>query len=84
MEVITVGEIILLDNQKEYICVRKIIDDGKPYLFLMSNFKPLEIKFAREVIEGDVISVTIIGDHEEKQRLFALFQADARNEIGQK
>ena len=35
------GEIIELDNEKEYICVARLEDNGVNYLYLLSNFKPI-------------------------------------------
>ena len=34
------GELITLDNQKEYICFQVMKADGETYLYLLSNFKP--------------------------------------------
>lgn len=39
------GEIITLDNNKEHICFCTIREEGQDYVYLMSNFKPLEIRF---------------------------------------
>lgn len=47
------GEIIELDNEKEYICVARLEDNGVNYLYLLSNFKPIEIMFAKEIINGE-------------------------------
>ena len=35
------GEIISLENGKEYIIFSKIEEKGVNYLYLMSNFKPI-------------------------------------------
>ena len=68
------GEIIKLSNNKEYICCATATENEIDYVYLMSNFTPLEIKFAtQKVVEGEV-EVTIIGDHKEKQRVLKLFQ----------
>lgn len=56
------GEVIVLDNDKEYICVSVIEKDGEIYIFLVSNFKPLEVRFARQIIDGDNLSLEIIND----------------------
>ena len=40
----------------------------------MSNFKPLEIKFAKHEIVNGEIQLTIIGDTNEKIKLLNLFQ----------
>ena len=61
------GEIIKLSNDKEYICCATTNDNGIDYVYLMSNFKPLEIKFAKQrIVEGE-IEITIVNNHEEKQ-----------------
>lgn len=69
-----VGEIITLDNNKEYICTAKIENENNTYLYLVSNFKPLEICFAREEIKNNENIMTIIGDVNEKRKIFKLFQ----------
>lgn len=81
MNGIQVGEVLVLENQKEFFCIRKVNDGGINYVLLVSNYKPLEVKFAREVIEGETLKITVIGDKQEKQRLLALFQRDAKQEI---
>ena len=44
---IQIGEIIELDEGKEFICFSTAEMNGNTYIYLMSNFKPLEIKFAK-------------------------------------
>ncbi len=69
------GELITLDNDKEYICFSTISDGGQEYVYLMSNFKPLEVKFAsQKITENGEIELEIVNDTEEKQRLLELFQ----------
>ena len=67
------GEIITLDNNKEYICCSTFSDAGIDYVFLMSNFKPLEIRFAKQRLVDDEVEITIIADENEKQRVLELF-----------
>ena len=46
------GEIITLDNNKEYLCFgRAVADNQKKYLYLMSTSEPIEIRFAEEMID---------------------------------
>lgn len=68
------GEIITLSNNKEYICVSALNDSGTDYVYLMSNFKPLEVKFAKQKEENGEIQITIINNSEEKQKVLSLFQ----------
>lgn len=73
------GEIITLSNNKEYICLKTLTDNDIDYIYLMSNFKPLEIKFARQNIVDGEIEITIINNQEEKEKLLKLFQASVQN-----
>lgn len=71
---IQTGEIITLSNNKEYICCATASENDVDYVYLMSNFKPLEIKFARQKIVDGEVEVTIVGSPEEKQKVLKLFQ----------
>ena len=68
------GNIITLDNQKEYICVSKKDYQGDSYIYLISNFKPLEIMFAKEIVEGDLVTIQKVGDQALKMELLKLFK----------
>ena len=72
------GELITLDNQKEYICFQVMKADGETYLYLLSNFKPLEIRFVRVISLGDSMELEIINDQKQKQKLLTLFQMDGK------
>ena len=73
------GEIIQLDNNKEYICFSTISDQNDYYVYLISNFKPLEVKFAKEISEGDSISLEIVNDQNQKKKLLKLFTEKQNN-----
>ena len=72
-------EIIELDNEKEYICVARLEDNGVNYLYLLSNFKPIEIMFAKEIINGEEINIEIINNDEEKRHVLELFDNIIKN-----
>lgn len=71
---IETGEIITLSNNKEYICFSTLNDNGIDYLYLMSNFKPLEIRFGIQRLVNNEIEIEIVNDYDEKQRILKLFQ----------
>lgn len=71
---IETGEIITLDNNKEYICFSTLNHEGKDYVYLMSNFKPLEIKFGEQILEDGEITIRIINEQKEKEEVLSLFQ----------
>lgn len=74
-----VGELITLDDDKEYICLSRITYEDKDYVYLMSNFKPLEVRFALENIVGEDVELTIVGDPELKKVLLELFNNKVNN-----
>ncbi len=68
------GDVITLDNNEEYICCSRVVDNKDTYLCLVSNFKPVKFRFAKEIIEDDEISLEIIYDQKEKEYVFELFK----------
>lgn len=74
MDKLKFGEIAVLENGKEYICFSQLEENGVDYVYLLSNFKPLDIKFARQSISNGNLELTIIEDQEEKQHVYELFQ----------
>lgn len=74
MEKIKIGESIKLDNNKEYVCFFELEDSGVNYLYLVTQTKPVEVKFAKYRFDDGTDSITIIGDKKEKQAVFEMFQ----------
>ena len=71
---IGVGELITLSNNKEYICFGTASDNGIDYVYLMSNFKPLEIRFGAQTIIDGQIQIRIINNQAEKEKVLGLFE----------
>ena len=72
------GEIIEI-KEKEYIIYSVIKEENNNYYYLMSNFKPLEIKFAKSVEETTNDELILINDQQEKLRVFDLFKKKFNN-----
>lgn len=70
---IGIGELITLSNNKEYVCFDTLTYNGADYVYLMSNFKPLEIKFGVQILQDNQINIRIINNQEEKQKVLSLF-----------
>lgn len=71
------GEIISLEDGKEYICVSSIENEGNIYIYLMSNFKPLDIKFAKQLtMQEETLKIEVINNQEEKEKVMNLFQKE--------
>lgn len=73
MEKLEIGEVAQLENGKEFICCGVINDNDEEYLIMMSNFKPIEIKFAKQDIVNEQLQLTIIENSEQKQKLFEIY-----------
>ena len=52
---------------------------ARSYFYLISNFKPVEIKFANQIIENGEVSLQIIGNLEEKKKIYDLFKKKMNN-----
>ncbi len=74
MEKLEIGETAVLENNKEFICFSRIQENGNDYIYLISNYKPLEIKFAKQNIVNGELELTIIENQEEKEYVYNLFQ----------
>lgn len=74
MNKIEMGESVLLEDGKEYLCFSRIIEDDNDYVYLVSNFKPVEVKFAIQYIKNNEVELKIIGNKEEKKKIYELFQ----------
>lgn len=78
MEKLKFGETAVLYDGKEYICFSELEENGRDYVYLVSNFKPLEVLFARQVISNGELELTIIEEQQEKEHLLELF----KNKLG--
>lgn len=68
-----VGEIVKLDNNKEYIVVNTITLHNLRYVFLISNFKPLDIVIATEKIKDENIVLDEITNNDELDYILSQF-----------
>ena len=77
MERLCIGEVVTIEGDKEFICFHRIEDGGKSYVYMMSNFKPLEVFFAEEIIDGEQVRLEKVASQEVKMRLMSLFKESA-------
>ena len=68
-----VGEIVKLDNNKEYIVVNTITLHNLRYVFLISNFKPLDIVVATEKIKDENIVLDEVKSNDELDYILSQF-----------
>lgn len=75
MEKLEFGETAVLEDGKEYVCFASLEENGIDYVYLVSNFKPLEVRFAKQVITDEELLLEIVQDQTLKEHLLELFKA---------
>ena len=75
MEKLEFGETAVLENGKEFICFKTLTEDGVDYAYLVSNYKPVEVRFAKQTIVNGELLLEIVEDQDLKERLLELFQS---------
>ena len=68
-----VGEIVKLDNNKQYLVVNTINLHNRRYVFLISNFKPLYIVIATEKIKDENIVLEEVKNNDELDYILSQF-----------
>lgn len=71
-----VGEIVKLNEDKEYIVINILNLHNVRYVFLISNSKPLDIVVATEKIKGEDIVLEEVKNNEELDYVLSQFVFD--------
>lgn len=74
MEKLEFGETAVLEDGKEYVCFASLEENGVDYVYLVSNFKPLEVRFAKQVVNDGELLLEIVQDQALKEHLLELFK----------
>ena len=77
MELLETGEIATVEENKEFICLAAKELNGSNYVYLISNYKPLEVRFCKQYIDNGVLKMDIITDPDLKKELLNLFVPEA-------
>lgn len=70
----TSGTIITLED-RDFLCVDQITVDGHNYYYLISTGEPMEVCFAEPATNDDPSQLRIIGNQDEKSKVFSALQA---------
>ena len=68
-----IGEIVKLNDDKEFIVLNIINLHNVRYVFLISNFKPIEIVIATEKIKDENIVLEEVKDNSELDYILSQF-----------
>ena len=68
-----IGELVKLNDEKEYIVVNTMFLHNIKYVFLVSNYKPLEIVIATEKIKEEKIVLEEVKDNNELDYILSQF-----------
>ena len=74
MEKLEFGETAVLEDGKEFICFKTLTEEGVDYVYLVSNYKPVEVRFAKQTIVNGELLLEIVEDQELKEHLLEAFQ----------
>ncbi len=74
MTKIEFGEIVVLEDGKEFVCFGEVEEEGQSYVYLFSNYKPLEVRFARQFLDNGELKLEIVQDQQKKLRLYNAFK----------
>lgn len=77
------GEIIELDNNLEYVVMAVTEYKGDSYVFLLSNFKPVDVMFAKQIPTEEQVELTIVEDRETKEALLEIFQDTIKTSLSE-
>lgn len=75
-----VGQIVKLDDNKEYIIVDKLNFHNVNYVYLITNSKPLEIMIAVEKVKDDKIILEEVKDNNELDYVLSQFALNSSDD----
>ena len=77
---VEIGEIVTLDDSKEYVVINKINLHNVNYVFLITSSKPLEILIVTEKIVNGEIVLDEIKDNDELEYILSQFSSQMERE----
>lgn len=75
-----VGQIVKLDDNKEYIIVDKLNFHNVNYVYLITNSKPLEIMIAVEKVKDGKIILEEVKDNNELDYVLSQFALNSSDD----
>ena len=77
---IKVGEVVEF-NSKKYICFKVIEFEGEVFTYFVSESKPIDIKFTKQIFKDNKEpQLEIIGDFYEKEKALSLLENSKKDE----
>lgn len=68
------GQIVTLDNNKDYIVVKSVVFNETTYVYLMTNRKPLEVLIVKLQDVGGSQILKVVDSKEELEEIINLFE----------
>lgn len=69
MEPITKGEAVTLDDNKEYYVVDIVYDEGKKYIYLITDEEENKVVIGEEIVENKEVFIETISDPDIMKRV---------------
>lgn len=70
------GQIITLDDKKDYIVLKKVVYNNTNYIYLITASKPVEVMFVRQ----DADELTLVVDDNELKEVINLLNSNNLSE----
>lgn len=70
------GQVITLEDNKDYIVIKRITCDDLDYVYLMTAEKPIEVVIVKEEIINNEIFLNPITDQNELNLVISLFEGE--------
>lgn len=80
IERLNIGEMITLDDDKEYVVMEVVEEGDKHYLYLV-NEKEKEFLVAQEIIDNNEIYIENVLDENKKTEIIKIFLARVNKEL---
>ena len=68
------GQIVTLDNNKDYIIVKQVEFESETYMYLITAKKPIEVMIVKAQYINDKTILSIVDSEEELEKIINLFE----------
>lgn len=76
MMTLKIGEIVCLEENREYTTISVVSKDNYQYAYLVTTEEPYKVKFVKIIPNEEDINLEIVQDQNKKEELLNLFQKE--------
>lgn len=79
MKKLNIGQLVYLENEREYTVVSSIEKNNNNYVYLITTDQPYIITFAKAIWHNENLDLELITNQREKEELLELFSQEIKN-----